>query len=90
MADPSVHSLAIAQIVIYAPLSLLTLFIAIRNLKHLSILGWGYLFVFETLQLVGAGLQLGNDSKNKNGPGIVSAIGLSALLLAALGILHEA
>ncbi|RFU30650.1 hypothetical protein B7463_g5684, partial [Scytalidium lignicola] len=83
--------LAIAQLAIYAIISPLILFIAIRH-GRLGALGWFYCFAFCTLRLIGNGMQV---SASKNGTtnstaAIISSIGLSPLLLATGGILHEA
>jgi len=81
------NSLAKATIAIYVILTIPTLFVAVKHgLRHL--LGWAFLFVFLTLKMIGSGLAL------KSSPGssasIVSSIGLSPLLIAAAGVLHEA
>jgi hypothetical protein len=81
-------SLAAALVAIYAVLSLPVLYIAFRHgLRGGALVGWGYLFIFCTLKMVGNGIQLGNPESS--GAAIVSSVGLSPLLLAAAGILHE-
>jgi len=59
-----------------------------------GLLGWLYLFAFCTLRLVGSGLQI-SASKSEDvdkiaTAALISSIGLSPLLLATTGILHEA
>jgi hypothetical protein len=82
------QSLAAAILAIYAVFSIPVLYITFRHgVRGLAILGWGYLFIFCTLKIVGSGLQF-NDSQG-SGASIVSSIGLSPLLLGAAGVLHE-
>lgn len=83
--------LALAQLVIYIILILPLFPILIRHGK-VGILGWFYCTAFCTLRLVGNGMQV---SASKHGTTnstalIISSIGLSPLLLATSGILHEA
>lgn len=80
-----------AQLGIYAVLSLPVLYLVWRHGWH-GLLGWGYLFVFCTLRVIGPVLQISDDHKGKisTTPIIISSIGLSPLLLATVGILHEA
>jgi hypothetical protein len=80
-------SLNTAQLAIYIILSLPVLYILIRH-SWPGILGWGYLFAFCMLRVVGGALVLGNG--NSESAAIISNIGLSPLLLAILGVLHEA
>lgn len=83
------QALAAAILAIYAILSLPVLYVAFRHgFSGLAILGWGYLFIFCTLKMVGSGMQL-HDSQSL-GASIVSNVGLSPILLAAAGVLHEA
>lgn len=85
----SSHTFAIAILAIYVVLSPVALFVAYRHgFKGWAILGWGYLFVFCSLKVIGSGIQLA-DSESP-GASIVSSIGLSPLLLATAGVLHEA
>ncbi|KAI0123288.1 hypothetical protein BJ170DRAFT_736528 [Xylariales sp. AK1849] len=58
-----------------------------HGLRHGSILGWGYLFIFVMLRIVSSAMQLGNPTDPS--ASLIASIGLSPLLLAALGILHE-
>ncbi len=82
-------ALATALLIIYLILSPPVLYITIRHgFRGFAILGWGYLFLFCTLKIVGNALQLKDSSSS--GAAIVSSVGLSPLLLATVGILHEA
>ncbi len=83
------HSFATAILAIYIFLSLPTLYVSARHgLKALALIDWGYLFVFCILKIIGSVMQL-NDSPG-SGAAIIGNIGLSPLLLAIAGILHEA
>lgn len=75
-------SLLTAELAIYAALSLPVLYLVVRH-SPAGLLGWLYLFAFCTLRIVGGALSSSSAS-------IISSIGLSPLLLAASGILHEA
>uniref|UniRef100_A0A8H7N5N7 DUF7702 domain-containing protein n=1 Tax=Bionectria ochroleuca TaxID=29856 RepID=A0A8H7N5N7_BIOOC len=77
--------LSIAQLAIYATLSVPTFYILWKH-GVTGLLGWGYLLVFFSLRIVGCAMALsGNTSA-----AIISNIGLSPILLATGGILHEA
>lgn len=79
------NPLATAELAIYAVLALPVLFVLVRHgLPGLP--GWIYLFAFCTLRIVGGALSMNPESTSGN---IISNIGLSPLLLAASGILHE-
>jgi hypothetical protein len=80
-----------AQLAIYGPLSLPILFIVYRHGRR-GVIGWLYLFVFCTLRIVGPAMQIkaNKDHTSGSGPILISSIGLSPLLLATVGILHEA
>ncbi|CAG9953072.1 unnamed protein product [Clonostachys rosea f. rosea IK726] len=77
--------LSIAQLAIHATLSVPTFYILWKH-GVTGLLGWGYLLVFFSLRIVGCAMALsGNTSA-----AIISNIGLSPILLATGGILHEA
>lgn len=76
-----------AQLAIYVVLSLPILYILVCHGLQ-GILAWLYLFAFCTLRIVGGALA---SSKNASQTAaIISNIGLSPLLLAVGGVLHEA
>lgn len=79
------NSLATAELAIYAILSIPVLYILVRH-GLAGLLGWFYLFAFCTLRLVGGAMSMQTDNGSGN---IISNVGLSPLLLAASGILHE-
>ena len=77
-------SITTAQLAIYAALAIPVLFLLVKHGRP-GLLGWGYLFAFCSLRIIGGALSIkGSDSAT-----IVANIGLSPLLLSAGGILHE-
>ncbi|KAL1867428.1 hypothetical protein Plec18167_008701 [Paecilomyces lecythidis] len=84
-------ALPLAQLIIYCILVLPILYCLYRHGKP-GLLGWLYLFIFCTLRIVGSGLEIGHGNVDSSSSSalLVNNIGLSPLLLAAIGILHEA
>lgn len=78
-------SVTTAQLAIYALLTVPILFLLYKHGRP-GILGWVYLFAFCSVRVIGGALAL-NESKTAS---IVGNIGLSPLLLAACGFIHEA
>lgn len=78
-------SVTTAQLAIYALLAIPVLFLLYKH-GHPGILGWIYLFAFCSLRVIGGALAL-KESKTAS---IVGNIGLSPLLLATCGFIHEA
>lgn len=79
------NSLSAAQLAIYALLTPPALYILIQHDK-LGIPGWLGLVAFCGIRLVAGATSLDHDNPASS---TISTIGLSPLLLAALGILHE-
>jgi hypothetical protein len=79
--------LLIAQLALYAPLTLPTLYLLYSHGRH-GLFAWLYLLAFCVLRITGAAMGL-NDPHN-TGTQIISSIGLSPLLLSIDGMLHEA
>lgn len=77
-------AISTAELAIYAALTLPILYLLIRHGLP-GFFGWFYLLAFCSLRIIGGGLALANSSSAS----IVDNIGLSPLLLAASGILHE-
>lgn len=77
--------LSTVELAIYAVLVLPAAFILSKHSKP-GLLGWFYLVAFFTLRIVGGAMALSGSSSAS----IVANIGLSPLILAAAGILHEA
>jgi hypothetical protein len=84
-------TLALASLIVYAILINPAIFSLIHHGRK-GIVGWYLLTIFCILRIVGAVLQMHIDSTGVSSTGatIISSIGLSPLLLAAEGILHEA
>lgn len=80
------NSLSAAELAIYIILSIPVLYILVLHWPN-GVLGWFYLFAFCALRIVGGAISLENNSGSAS---IVSSVGISPLLLAACGILHEA
>ena len=79
--------LAIATIIIYAVLLQPTLYCFWAHGRH-GFLGWFYLQIFCLLRIIGNAVAVA-DPKNTHTT-LINNIGLSPLLLATAGILHEA
>ena len=78
-------SLSTVEIFVYAALAVPVMYLLVKHGRH-GLLGWLYLFAFCSLRVIGGVL----DRKGSSAAGIVANIGLSPLILAASGILHEA
>lgn len=81
-----VNSLSAATLAIYIILAIPVLFLLVKHGRH-GLLGWFFLFIFCSLQIIGSALAVKGSSPSAS---IISNVGLSPLLLAAAGILHEA
>ncbi|KAI1207619.1 uncharacterized protein F4807DRAFT_433960 [Annulohypoxylon truncatum] len=80
--------LPVALLVIYLTLSLPTIYITFKHgLKHGAIVGWFFLFTFCTLRIIASILELVDATGSS--ASLVASIGLSPLLAATCGILHE-
>ncbi|KAE8448754.1 hypothetical protein EG329_008970 [Mollisiaceae sp. DMI_Dod_QoI] len=82
------HNLDIAQLAIYTILVIPVIYILCCH-RLPGLLGWLYLCIFCQLRIVGAGLAVGKGPDDTSAA-IISSIGLSPLLLAISGVLHEA
>lgn len=87
MADP----LAVAEIIIYIILLQPTFVILWKHGRH-GILGWSCVQLFCLLRIVGNVVILHEDAIHATDSKalLIGSIGLSPLLLATAGILHEA
>ncbi|KAF9878127.1 integral membrane protein [Colletotrichum karsti] len=80
---------SLAVLIIFITISIPTAFVTYKHgTRGWALLGWGYLLVFCSLKIIGSGLALSDTPSS--GASIVSSIGLSPLLLALSGVLHEA
>ncbi|KAF3393828.1 hypothetical protein F1880_005199 [Penicillium rolfsii] len=87
----STEGLELAQLAFYAAASIPAIYCLIVHGKH-GIFGWLYVLAMCGLRLVGNGMgyhALSTTGKPSTSASIISSIGLSPLLLAALGMLHE-
>ena len=78
---------AIPQLTVYIILLPLIAYLLYAHGKH-GLLGYIYLFLFCALQLISAGLQIASSKSTT--AAILSSVGLSPLLLALAGVVHEA
>jgi hypothetical protein len=87
--------LAVAELVIYLILIQLGFYLLYKHGRH-GLEGWFFFTSFCTLRIVAAGLQISNWNNIKKGKpssdtaSIVNSVGVSALLLCACGLIHEA
>lgn len=81
------HGISVAQLAIYTLFALPITYLLIRHVKH-GFLGWLYLLIFCVLRVTGSAMFLHDPTSS--GAVVIVNIGLSPLLLATLGILHEA
>jgi hypothetical protein len=87
----STEGLELAQIAFYAVASLPCIYCIVKH-RIAGVLGWLYVFVMCGLRLVGNGIAyhaLSTKGQSNRAASIISGIGLSPLLLAAIGILRE-
>lgn len=90
VADPK--SLVIASLVIYAFLVQPVTFVLWKHGRR-GILGWLALHSLCGIRIVGSAVQLNAYNNNSTGglaAVILQSVGLSPLMLAAVGVLHEA
>ncbi|CAG8153467.1 unnamed protein product [Penicillium salamii] len=80
------NNLCAAELAIYIALAIPILYLLAKHGRQ-GLLGWLFLFIFSSLRIVGSALGLKSSSPTAS---IISSVGLSPLLLATSGILHEA
>jgi hypothetical protein len=95
MALDNVTRLAYAELVIYILLLPVLALLLWRHLRH-GALGWAFLVAFGGLRIASSALQIDRRRKASEGKptddtaDIVNSVGVSALLLAVSGTIHEA
>lgn len=90
MALSSEVSLAIAELVLYLILSPIVPYLIFKH-RLVGFLGWFYLSFFVGVRLAAAAIQIAERNKPPSIAGaVVNAIGLTPLILATAGVLHEA
>lgn len=85
------ESLELANIAFYALAVLPAIYCFVKHGKH-GIVGWLYVILMCGLRLAGNGMSyhaLSTTGKPNTAASIIVGIGLSPLLFAALGLLHE-
>lgn len=85
---PTTDGTSVAKLAIYAVLVLPTPYIIWKHGKT-GFLGWFYVHIFCLLRIVTGGLAL-HGNNNSTSAVILNSIGLSPLILAIAGVLHEA
>ncbi|KAI1478664.1 hypothetical protein F4774DRAFT_384676 [Daldinia eschscholtzii] len=81
-------ALPVALLVIYLTISPSLIYIAKKHgWKHGAFIGWFFLFIFCTLRIVASAIEI--HDAHSTGAALVASIGLSPLLAAVCGILHE-
>ncbi|KAJ5915929.1 hypothetical protein N7454_010836 [Penicillium verhagenii] len=92
MAITTEH-IAIAELVIYIPVTLLAIFVVVRHGFHKQ-LGWIYLCIFGVIRVAGAVMEIlstnhPDNTSDKEWAVILQSVGLSPLLLSTLGLLKR-
>jgi hypothetical protein len=87
------ESIAIAELCVYVPIFILTVFVVIRH-GFQKQLGWIYLSIFCIIRLAGAGFKIESihNPTNKTDiewAAIFQSVGLSPLLMATMGLLKR-
>lgn len=77
-------ALSTAELAIFAILCLPVLYVLFKH-GWVGFMGWLYLFIFCTLRIISGAMDL-SGSKSAS---VISNIGLSPMILAIAGILHE-
>lgn len=83
--------LDVANLAVYALFSLPAIYCLVVHGKH-GLLGWAYVLAMCGLRIAGSAMSLNaihHDEVNTTAA-ILNGIGLSPLLMAAMGLLHEA
>lgn len=80
------NSVSAAECALYAVLILPVLFLIVRH-RMTGFVGWLFLSFFCVLRIVGGGMSINSSNPAAS---IISNVGLSPMLLATAGILHEA
>jgi hypothetical protein len=86
----STTNLSIAQLSLYALFAPLILFCLVKHGKH-GLFGWLFLLIFSGLRITTSVLTIRDRSFHSGtaGASIINSIGLSPLLLADFGMLHQ-
>ncbi|KAJ5970117.1 uncharacterized protein N7479_000035 [Penicillium vulpinum] len=93
MAVVTTEHVAIAELIIYIPTALLSIWVVICHGFHKQ-LGWVYLSIFSAIRVGGAVMEIlstknPNNANDKEWALILQSVGLSPLLLSTLGLLKR-
>jgi hypothetical protein len=93
MGAISAEHVAIAELVVYIPTALLTIWVVLRHGIHKQ-LGWVYLAIFSGIRIAGSILEIQSvhnptNSDDQEWALILQSVGLSPLLLSTLGLLKR-
>jgi hypothetical protein len=93
MGAITAEHVAIAQLVVYIPTALLTVWVVLRHGAHKQ-LGWVYLAIFSIIRIAGSAMEIQSvnnpaNSSNQEWAIILQSVGLSPLLLSTLGLLKR-
>ena len=93
MGPITAEHVAIAELVVYVPTALLTVWVVFRHGIHKQ-LGWIYLAIFSIIRIVGSVMEIKSshspaDSNDQEWALILQSVGLSPLLLSTLGLLKR-
>src|SRR6185436_18037200 len=61
-----VNSIAVAEVVVYAALLPVSIYLCSKHYQHHAWLGWSYLVAFESLRIAGAAVTLAKDGERYN------------------------
>lgn len=89
----STEHIAIAELAVYIPVGIISLFVVFRHGFHRQ-LGWIYLFVLSAIRIAGGVFEIKahnnpSDSNSVEWALILQSVGLSPLLLASLGLIKR-
>ncbi|OIW24602.1 hypothetical protein CONLIGDRAFT_692019 [Coniochaeta ligniaria NRRL 30616] len=93
MGAITAENVAIAELVVYIPTALLTVWVVFRHGVHKQ-LGWIYLAIFSGIRIAGSAMEIQSahnpsDTTSEEWALILQSVGLSPLLLSTLGLLKR-
>ncbi len=93
MGAITAENVAIAELVVYVPTALLTIWVVFRHGAHKQ-LGWIYLAIFSIIRIAGSAMEIQStknpgDATSQEWALILQSVGLSPLLLSTLGLLKR-
>jgi hypothetical protein len=93
MTVVTAEHVAIAELVIYVPVALLSIFVVFRHGFYKQ-LGWIYLCIFSGIRIGGSTMEIlstknPDNANDKEWATILQSVGLSPLLLSTLGLMKR-